>query len=77
MINLYSTPTCGNCKILKQKLQIEKIDFTVIEDEKILKEKGIMTVPVLEIIEGSETISMSFYNAIKWLKNKKEEQNGN
>jgi len=50
MINLYSTG-CPKCKVLEAKLKQKGIDFNVINDIKILQEKNILSVPVLEINE--------------------------
>lgn len=48
MINLYSTG-CPKCKILEMKLKQKNIDFNEISDLKLLLEKNILNVPVLEI----------------------------
>lgn len=46
-ILLYALPTCGKCKILKQKLNAKNISFKEITDEKSLMNAGIDTVPVM------------------------------
>lgn len=61
MINLYTLPTCGICKMIKTKLQeknisFEEKDFSIIAD-KINSDRA----PALEIIKNGETI---IYNKI-------------
>lgn len=46
---LYSLPNCPMCKILKEKLKANKIEYQTIENEEILKKEGITEVPVLII----------------------------
>lgn len=48
MIILYSTG-CPKCKILKQKLDEQNIEYTICSDVELMKEKGFTTVPMLEI----------------------------
>jgi len=55
-IKLYSTPTCPYCRMAKDFLDEEKVDFSVIdvsEDEKAAQEmvdkSGQMGVPVMEL----------------------------
>ena len=49
---VYSLPTCGQCKVLKSKLDEKCIKYEVIEDINVIKEKGICGVPVLELDNG-------------------------
>lgn len=49
MITVYSLPSCGQCKVLKMKLESKGISFEEIQDIEVLEEKGIMAVPVLDI----------------------------
>lgn len=46
-ILLYTLPTCGKCKILKQKLKAKDIPFTEISDENSLMNAGFDVVPVM------------------------------
>lgn len=48
MIVLYSNH-CPACGILKTKLDNKKIDYTLVDDESILAEKGMDWLPVLEV----------------------------
>ncbi len=55
-IKLYSTPTCPYCRMAKDFLDEEKVDFSVVdvsEDEKAAQEmvdkSGQMGVPVMEL----------------------------
>ncbi len=61
---VYSLPTCGQCKILKKKLENKNISFTVIEDIEKMLELGIQGVPVLQLDDGTKLTQMS---AIKWV----------
>lgn len=62
LITLYSTG-CPRCNVLKQKLDSKNIEYTVINDVDIMTEKGIETVPVLEV-DGQ---LMKFPEAMKWV----------
>lgn len=62
-IVLYSTPTCGMCHLLKNKLKEKKIIFSNIEKTDILQKEGITHVPVLKV----NNVKMNFKEALKWL----------
>ena len=62
-MTVYSLPTCGQCRVLKKKLEEKNISFTVVEDIEVMKELGIQGVPVLQFDDGSKLIQME---AIKW-----------
>ena len=49
MIVLYTTKTCPKCGIVKAKLENKKIEYTSINDESVLEEKGYDLLPVLEV----------------------------
>ena len=62
MIKLY-TIGCPKCKVLELKLKQKNVEYETIEDMDIMKEKGFMSLPVLEV-------GGNFYNfsdAIKFL----------
>ena len=59
---LYSTH-CPRCDVLEKKLQQKKIDYKEINDVEIMKEKGYLTVPILEV-DGK---SMDFKAANDWI----------
>ena len=48
MTVLYTTKTCPKCSIIRAKLENKKIEYTLINDESILEEKGYDLLPVLE-----------------------------
>ena len=60
---LYTTH-CPKCKVLETKLKQSNIDYQIIEDEKIMMDKGFMEAPKLEI-DGKV---MGFEEAINWIK---------
>ena len=45
---LYSTH-CPRCNVLEKKLQQKNIVYEEINDVEIMKEKGYLTVPILEV----------------------------
>ena len=47
-ITLY-TNGCPKCNILKEKLDNKNIKYNIINDIKIVREKGFMAVPLLEV----------------------------
>ena len=48
MLKLYSTG-CPKCKVLKSKLDGKQIEYTIIEDIEVMKNKGFNSLPVLEV----------------------------
>ena len=61
---VYSLPTCGQCRVLKKKLESKNISFTVVEDIEKMKELGIQGVPVLQLDDGTKLIQM---DAMRWV----------
>ncbi len=61
-IILYSTH-CPKCNVLEKKLKQKNIPYEEINDIEIMKEKGYLTVPVLEV-DGT---SMDFKTASDWI----------
>lgn len=61
-ITLYTTH-CPKCKVLMAKLQQKNITFDVCEDIEIIRTKGFLTVPLLEV----DGIVMDFVAANKWV----------
>ena len=59
---LYSTG-CPRCKVLETKLQQKGIEFYEANDEKEMEERGIMSVPVLDV-DGA---LLPFKEAIDWV----------
>lgn len=62
MVTLYSTG-CPRCNVLVQKLDSKGIEYDVVNDVDIMTEKGIETVPVLEV-DGR---LMQFKEATDWV----------
>lgn len=60
---LYTTH-CPKCKVLEAKLKQRAIDFEIIDDEKVMIDKGFMSAPMLEVDEKV----MDFSAAINWIK---------
>ena len=62
MIVLYTTKTCPKCGIVKAKLDSKKIEYTLIDDDAILEQKGYNLLPVLEV-DGNIMKNMLDINA--------------
>lgn len=62
MPTLYSTG-CPKCQVLKKKLDAAGINYTIELDIKIMKAKGFLQVPILEV-DGKY---MNFTEANKWI----------
>ena len=61
-ITLYSTH-CPRCCVLEKKLQQKNISYEEVNDVEIMKEKGYLSVPVLEV-DGT---SMDFKEAFNYV----------
>lgn len=61
-ITLY-TSNCPKCKILKAKLDDKKINYNICDDANVMTEKGITSLPVLEIDGEMKT----FRFAVDWV----------
>jgi glutaredoxin len=59
---LYSTH-CPRCNVLEEKLEDEDIEYTIVEDQSIMQDKGFMSAPMLEV-DGE---CMDFAKAVKWV----------
>ena len=62
MVTLYSTG-CPRCNVLKQKLDSKNIEYEGINDIDVMTEKGLETVPVLDV-DGQ---IMQFKEATDWI----------
>jgi glutaredoxin len=62
LVILYSTG-CPRCNVLKQKLDGKGIRYVTVNDVDVMTEKGIETVPVLEV-DGQ---MMPFKEAVDWI----------
>jgi len=64
---LYSAH-CPKCNVLEKKLKQKNISYEEVNDIEIMKEKGYLTVPVLEV-DGT---SMDFKTASDWINSQEE-----
>ena len=55
---------CPKCKVLKMKLDQKKIDYETINDIEVLKAKGFLEAPKLEV----DGVVMGFKDAADWIK---------
>lgn len=62
MVMLY-TIDCPKCKILESKLDSKNIPYEVFKDKDKMIEKGLSTMPVLEV-DGD---LLDFGQAVKWI----------
>lgn len=60
MIVLYSNH-CPKCDIIRDKLNAKKIEYTLVDDETILTDRGFDFMPVLEV-DGTLITSMMDIN---------------
>lgn len=59
---LYSTH-CPKCNVLEKKLKQKNISYEEVNDIEIMKEKGYLSVPILEI----DGVNMDFKTASDWI----------
>lgn len=59
---LYTTH-CPKCKVLTAKLKAKGVDYEEITDVDVMRDKGFMSAPMLEV-DGK---TMTFVEAIKWV----------
>lgn len=63
-VTLYTTH-CPRCMVLEKKLNAKNIDYVENTDVDLMINKGIMTVPILEVDEKQ----LNFKEANEWLNN--------
>ncbi len=63
-IILYSTH-CPKCNVLEKKLKQKNILYEEVNDIEIMKEKGYLSVPILEV----DDVNMDFKTASDWINN--------
>lgn len=63
-ITLYSTH-CPKCNVLEKKLKMRNLEYEEVNDVQIMREKGYLTVPILEV-DGK---SMDYKKANDWINN--------
>lgn len=71
-IVLYSN-NCPRCNVLEKKLKQKNISYKEVNDIEEMKEKGYLSVPVLEV-DGT---SMDFKTANDWINSQEEISIGN
>lgn len=70
IVTLYSTH-CPKCNVLEKKLKQKNISYKEVTDVDIMKEKGYLSVPVLEI----DGVSMDFKTAFNYVESLRLEDN--
>lgn len=63
-IILYSTH-CPKCNVLEKKLKQKNISYEEVNDIEIMKDKGYLSVPILEV----DGVNMGFKMASDWINN--------
>lgn len=64
MTVLYTTKTCPKCAIVKAKMDAKNIEYTLINDEAVLEEKGYDLLPVLEV---NDVVLQSMLDINDWI----------
>lgn len=68
-IILYSTH-CPRCCVLEKKLKQKNISYKEVNDIDIMREKGYLEVPILEV----DNKSMNFKESINWINSFNQEE---
>ena len=66
-IVLYSN-NCPRCNVLEKKLKQKNISYEDVNDIEIVKRKGYLSVPILEV----DGVSMDFKTASDWINSQEE-----
>ncbi len=66
-IVLYSN-NCPRCNVLEKKLKQKNISYEEVNDIEIVKRKGYLSVPILEV----DGVSMDFKTASDWINSQEE-----
>ncbi len=61
-VTLYSTH-CPQCNVLAQKLRKKDISYEEVNDIEVMKEKGFMSAPILEV----DGVCMNFKSAFHYI----------
>ena len=59
---------CPKCRVLEKRLSMSNINFIIVDDEDVIRERGVESIPSLEV-DGK---LMEFGDAMRWA----GEQNG-
>ena len=62
-VTFYSTK-CPQCKVLEMKLKQKNISYEEVNDVEIMKSKGFMSAPKLEV----DGVVYDFKDAVNWIK---------
>ena len=60
-ITLYSTH-CPKCAIVEKKLNMAKVNYTICDDVEVMKNRGFMSAPIVEVDDKI----YKFKEAIDW-----------
>lgn len=63
MITIYTSPTCGKCKVLKAKMEQKGLAYEECQDVPTMEKLGISSLPMLDV-DGS---LMTFEEAVKFV----------
>lgn len=63
MITLY-TIDCPKCRILEDELTSQHIEFEVCKDKKLMIDRGMVHLPILQI---NDNTYLNFKEAMKWI----------
>ena len=63
-VTLFTTH-CPKCKVIEKKLAQKNIEYKMVEDINIMKEKGFKSLPMLEVDDQV----FNFIEANKWVTN--------
>lgn len=65
-IIVYSQPSCPQCKMVKMMLDKKNIKYEVIEDTDLMRTRGIVHTPTLEV-DGVRFVAKPMFDKIKEL----------
>ena len=68
MKTILFTTGCPRCEVLKKKLEQKNIQYEEVNDVEVMRGKGYLTVPILEI-DGT---AMDFTTANNWINSQEE-----
>ena len=63
MVTVYTSPTCGRCKVLKMKLAQAGIEFEECQDVERMQAMGVESLPMLAM----DNRLLTFEEAVKYL----------
>ncbi len=72
MLTVYSTSSCPQCVLLKTRLKNIGLEFNVVEDESVMEQKGIRSIPQMETDDGK---LMTYGESLRYLNDLEREAN--